>query len=59
MGPLVWVGLGLVAGIGLCAIVVLGLFPRWIANAEVGVDPFAGLPGFDEDEAQELLDAGA
>lgn len=31
----------------------------WISHAEVGVDPFADLPRFDDDEAQALLEAGA
>lgn len=59
MGPLVWVGLGLVGGIGLCAVAVIGLFPLWVEHADRGADPFANLPAFDEDEARRLLDAGA
>lgn len=59
MNALVWIALGLAGAIGICAIGVIGCLPRWIANAEVGLDPFADLPTFDDDEAQQLLEQGA
>jgi hypothetical protein len=54
--PAVWITLG-----GFCGafLVLLALIGHWMRTAEVGLDPYAGLPTFDDDEAQQLLDAGA
>lgn len=59
MAPLIWVGLGIVGGFGLCAVLTVGAMGYWICHAEAGVDPFADLPTFDDAEAEALLDAGA
>jgi hypothetical protein len=52
----VWVGVGLAAGIFLTSLAVMGIA---MAHAEHGVDPFANLPAFDDDEAAALLERGA
>lgn len=59
LAPLIWVGLGVAAGFGLSSIIVLATLPRLIANAELGLDPAAGLPTFDDAEAAALLEQGA
>lgn len=52
----VWILLALGGAVALAGLIVMGVS---MSHAEVGVDPFAGLPRFDDAEAQQLLEAGA
>lgn len=54
--PVIWTVLGLIGGSFLTLLVVFAVALR---GAEVGVDPCADLPTFDDDEAQQLLETGA
>jgi hypothetical protein len=56
IAPAIWVALGALGG---AFVVFLALVGNWMTHAEVGIDPFAGLPTFDDAEAQALLEAGA
>jgi hypothetical protein len=51
-----WIILGLVGALSLAGLIVMGVA---MAHAEVGVDPFAGLPPFDDDEAARVLAAAS
>lgn len=47
-----WITLGLLGAIAIASLIVMGVA---MTHAEVGVDPFADLPTFDDDEAARLL----
>lgn len=51
-----WIVFAITGAIALISIAMMGVA---MTHAEIGVDPFAGLPKFDDAEAQQLLDAGA